>query len=113
MTHVGQSDASDRRHPECVHRDETLDDVVLFEVGETREALRLCDYLKGERAVWLYDREDARFVAAIFGTEPLDLATLLRSVEVWAFESGLLGIRFELDGRAYALRAREPLSLAG
>ena len=95
--------------------EETLDDVVLFEVGETQEALWLCDFLRGERAVWLYDRGDERFVAAIVSTEPSDLATLLRSVEAWAFDRGLLGIRFELDGRAYALRARSPLaaSLAG
>jgi hypothetical protein len=93
-----------------VHPDEAFDNVVLFEVGETREALRLCDFLKDERAAWLYDRDDERFVAALLGTDPCDLATLLRSVEIWAFDRGLLGIRFELDGRAYALRARRPLA---
>ena len=93
-----------------MHGEEELDDVVLFEVGETQEALRLCDYLKRERAAWLYDRDDARFVAALLGAAPCDLPTLLRSVEVWAFDRGLLGIRFELDGRAYALRARWPLA---
>ena len=93
-----------------MHDEEELENVVLFEVGETQQALRLCDYLKRERTAWLYDRDDARFVAALLGTDPRDLATLLRSVEVWAFDRGLLGIRFELDGRAYALRARWPLA---
>ena len=93
-----------------MYDEDALENVVLFEVGETQEALRLCDYLKRERAAWLYDRDDARFVAAMLGTDPRDLATLLRSVEVWAFDRGLLGIRFELDGRAYALRARWPLA---
>jgi hypothetical protein len=96
-----------------MHFDDTLDDVVLFEVGETHEALRLFEHLRGERAVWLYDREDARFVAAMLAGEPCDLATLLRSVEAWAFDRGALGVRFELDGRVYALRTRAALAPVG
>jgi hypothetical protein len=86
----------------------SLDDIVLFDVADERDAERLCELLQRNRLSWLYDRERIRYVAAALRAEPEDLVSLLRTVETWVCDNGFGGIRYELDGRAYFLRAPVP-----
>ena len=90
--------------------DGRFEDVVLFDAGEDVEALR--EHLQGDRLVWLEHREGAALVGVFVRSEPEDVATLLRTVEAWVEERGRLALRFELDGRTFALRSRLAIAAA-
>ena len=95
------------RNPGAMNHDDTaLDEVVLFDIAGVRAVDELCERLRADRLVWVHEREDTRLVAASLRTESGDLAALLRIVEAWVAERGLASMRFELDGRSYALRVR-------
>ena len=95
------------RNPGAMNHDETaLHEVVLFDIAGVRAVDELRERLQAHRLVWLHEREGAQLVAASLRTEPGDLAALLRIVEAWIAERGLASMRFELDGRSYALRVR-------
>jgi len=88
--------------------DFTFDEVVLVEMPGESEAERLWLRLHPGRMAWVLERNDAHFVAAVLGTEPGDVAALLRELEAWVAENGIPQVRFELDGRTYSLRGRRP-----
>jgi len=48
-------------------------------------------------------------VGVLLTPDELDLARLLREVQTWLDRSGLLALRFEVDGRAYVLEAPLPV----
>ena len=85
--------------------DSLLDETVLFEMPELEPAMALCARLAKHRLAWVQSREGLRLVTVQLLSEPGDLATLLRSVEEWVAERGLVAIRYEVDGRAYVLEA--------
>src|SRR3954465_12452541 len=85
--------------------DAWFDGIVLFTVPGVHEARRLCERLETGWLVWLHDRKGVPLVAASLRTDPDDLGGLLRAVEAWVAERGLLLVHFELDGRRYVLRS--------
>ena len=88
-----------------------LSDVVVFNVcsADARESLRR--RLETGRPVWVERTDGVHLVSALLTPDPDDLAALLRDVESWGAERGLVRLRFELDGRAYALPARAAVAL--
>jgi hypothetical protein len=83
-----------------------MDEVILFEISGFEEATELCELLAGGRLAWVESSDDLRRVAALLQPgEEDDLAALLRTVEGWVAERGLVAIRFEVDGRDYLLAA--------
>jgi hypothetical protein len=82
-----------------------FDEIILFELPCEEEAERLWLHLNPARMAWLQQRDDTHYVAAVLRTEATDLALLLRDLEAWLLERALPQLRFELDGRAYLLRA--------
>jgi hypothetical protein len=110
MTRLGQAVRPPCRNPGGVDFDGRLNDVVLFEIPEFEQAMGLCGRLATNWMAWVHRRDEVRFVAALLVPEAEgDLAALLRTVEQWVAERGLVAIRFELDGRAYVLEAGEPI----
>jgi hypothetical protein len=93
--------------------DATFDEVVLFEIPNADDAERLWLRLQDARLAWLHQREDTLFVAAVLRAERGDLAVLLREVEAWIDDRGLVYVPFELDGRRYELQARRERMPAG
>ena len=87
----------------------SLDEVVLFELPTARAAERLLVHLSPHRLAWLQSGDRVSIVGALLGPEADDLAQLLRSVQEWLERIGFAAIRFELDGRIYALEARSLL----
>jgi hypothetical protein len=81
----------------------SLNEIVLFEVPDRTLANRLCELLSSTRLAWV-DHGQAVVVGAALGSDPTDLAQLLRGVEAWITAEGLVAIRFEVDGRIYALQ---------
>jgi hypothetical protein len=88
---------------------ESLDETVLFELPSKYHAEELLLNALSERVSWLQIGEDASVVGVLLTTEELDLARLLRCVRDWLEHSGLLAIRFEVDGRNYVLEAPRPV----
>jgi hypothetical protein len=84
-----------------------LEDVVRFELSEWAGAESLSSRLRARWLEWIEKPEDGWVVAAELRLELGDLSLLLRAVESWLIERGLRGLRFELDGRSYLLRAPE------
>lgn len=88
---------------------EQFDEVVLFELPSKYYAEELLLKALSERVSWLQIGEDASVVGVLLAPDELDLARLLRSVQDWLEHSGLLAIRFEVDGRTYVLEAPLPV----
>jgi hypothetical protein len=89
--------------------DESLDEIVLLELPSKYYAEELLLNALSERVSWLQIGEDASVVGVMLAPDELDLARLLRCVQDWLERSGLLAIRFEVDGRTYVLEAPLPV----
>lgn len=89
-----------------MEREETRDSVD-FEIHDLASAVRLTRRLGGRWNVSLRDRGDINLVSAELGTNPDDLAVLLRDVEAWVTQESLRAIRFAVDDRDYVLMAGE------
>ena len=87
----------------------SLDEIVLFELPSKYYAEELLLTALSERVSWLQIGEDASVVGVLLAPDELDLARLLRSVQDWLEQSGLLALRFEVDGRTYVLEAPLPV----
>jgi hypothetical protein len=81
-----------------------FDEEVLFDVP-AEHADSLWTRLQQTRLAWLHRTEDGLFVVAALRAESDDLARLLRDVEAWLVDVDLLYVRFQLDGREYAVVA--------
>jgi len=88
--------------------DPSLDEVVFFELPSTEYAEQLLLDALSDRVAWLQTGEDASVAGVLLGPDELDLARLLRCVQSWLERSGLLALRFEVDGRTYVLEAPLP-----
>jgi hypothetical protein len=51
------------------------------------------------------EEDGIALVDAGFGASPIELASLLRTVETWVETQSLRAIRYELDGRCYVMEA--------
>jgi hypothetical protein len=89
----------------------SLDELVIFELPTRRLAEGLLGQLSPKRFAWMQNSEEAVVLAALLNPDPLDLAALLRAVQSWLSRTGLVAIRFEVDGRAYVLDAVPPALL--
>lgn len=86
----------------------SLQDVVLFEPPDARQGIRLCERLSDGWCTWLRsDGSDQLLAVLLLADDDIEhnLAALLRAVERWVEEQGLVAIRFTLDGRRYVLEA--------
>jgi hypothetical protein len=86
-----------------------LDEIVLFELPSKYFAEQLLLSALSERVAWLQIGDAASIVGVLLMPDELDLARLLREVQTWLDRSGLLALRFEVDGRAYVLEAPLPV----
>jgi hypothetical protein len=89
--------------------DETLiqiSDVVRFEVPGYADVDAFCERI---RARWPGTKkrgvDDVWLVSARVRRSKKDLALLLREVEAYVADTGLLAIRYHVDGRAYVMAA--------
>jgi hypothetical protein len=89
--------------------DSPFDEIILFEMANEEEAERLWLHLQPTRKAWLHQREDTHLVVVVLRAEPSDLALLLRELEAWLVERDVPQLQFELDGRTYSLRGRQPV----
>jgi hypothetical protein len=88
-------------------------DIVLFELPSRFWAERLLQCVHDARLAWLEPDEDASVVGIFLHGDPADFARLLRQVQEWVGRTGLVAIRFQVDGRMYVLHGSESLLLAG
>jgi hypothetical protein len=90
-----------------------LDEVVLFELPSKAYAEQLLLEALSDRVAWLQWGDEASVAGVLLGPDELDLARLLRCVQSWLNESGLLALRFEVDERTYVLEAPLPVLAFG
>ena len=84
--------------------DPSLNDIVLFEVPARSGATQLLAELSSSRLAWMERGDEVSVLGVLLNPDDGDLALLLRSVEAWVEQRGLLAIRFEVDGRTYVLQ---------
>jgi hypothetical protein len=106
MTHLGQAAGPRIGHLGCMPLDRALNEVVFFEIPGLERANQLCELVGSEWLAWVRSGEEIRRVAVLIQPEG-DLALLLRTVERWVADQGLVAIRFEVDGRIYVLESGE------
>jgi hypothetical protein len=107
MTRMGHAPQGERRHPGFVGPDASLNELVLFEIPGFELATQLCERVGADRLAWVQSGDGIRRVAVLIQPQEGDLAAILRTVERWVAEHGLVAIRFELDGRIYVLESGE------
>src|SRR3954453_10757815 len=95
--------------PAHMQLDASLNETVLFDLPSKYFAEQLLLSTLSERVAWLQIGEEASIVGVLLAPDSLDLARLLREVQVWLESSALLAVRFELDGRMYVLEAPLPV----
>ena len=88
-----------------MHPESEYDEIVLFDTPPAH-ADELWIRLQASRLTWVHRTDDRLFVVTALRAEPSDLARLLRDVQAWLADSGLLYLTFLLDGREYELQAR-------
>jgi hypothetical protein len=81
--------------------DETFEDVVLFDIPT--HTAQLYALLRKDRLAWMHVRDEKTLVAVALRPNVEDLGVLLRSVESWMADERIVQLRFEIDGRSYAL----------
>jgi hypothetical protein len=86
----------------------SLKEIVLFELPDRSLSERLLARVMPSRIAWLETGSGLCRVGVLLNTNADDLALLLRSVQAWLSDSGLVAIRFEVDERVYALEAAPP-----
>jgi hypothetical protein len=84
--------------------DSSLNEIVLFEIPARSGATQLLAELSTTRLAWMERGDDVSVIGVLLNPDDGDLACLLRTVETWVEQRGLLAIRFELDGRTYVLQ---------
>jgi hypothetical protein len=84
--------------------DHPLNDIVLFELPARSGATQLLAELSSSHLAWMERGDEVAVVGVLLNPDDGDLARLLRGVETWVEQHGLLAIRFEVDGRTYVLQ---------
>jgi len=88
-----------------VPTDEVLSETVVFELPAPTAGERLWERLRPRWCGGIYDGAESALVVVELRSEEGDLATLLRTVQFWAFEHGPDSLTFHIDGRAYVLES--------
>jgi hypothetical protein len=89
-----------------VPAEEVLSETIVFELPDRLGAERLWNRLRPRWLVDAYDDDVGALVVVGLRSEERDLATLLRTVQLWGFEQGLHVLTFHLDGREYVLESK-------
>ena len=79
-----------------------LYEIILFEIPARDEKQFLAE-VSASRLAWLEGGDEIVVIGVLLNPDEGDMAALLRTVQAWVAQQGLLAIRFELDGRSYAL----------
>lgn len=79
-----------------------FEDIVRFDVRADRSVL--CERLQARHLVWLEVSDGEQWLCVAVGSNEEELAVVLRTVEAWAIERDLAGVRYVLDDREYVLR---------
>lgn len=87
---------------------DALRDIIRFDVRVNRSDLY--ERLQARHLVWLEVSGGEQWVCVAFGANVDELAVILRTVEAWAIELDLPGVRYELDDREYVLRGLHALA---
>ena len=82
----------------------SLNEIVLFEIPAQSGATELLAEVSSSRLAWMERGDDVSVVGVLLNPNDDDLACLLRAVERWVEQRGLLAIRFEVDGGTYVLQ---------
>jgi hypothetical protein len=86
--------------------EQVLSETVVFELQDRNGAGGLWERLRPRWFGGLYESDDGNIVSVELRSEEGDFASLLRTVQFWAHESGLDTLQFHVDGRAYVLEAK-------
>ena len=86
-----------------------LSDILRFDIRVNRSSLY--ERLQSRHLVWLEVSDGEQWVCVAVGANADELAVILRTVEAWAVELALPGVRYELDDREYVLRGVNTLAL--
>jgi hypothetical protein len=81
---------------------DSLHDVIRFDVRVDRS--ELCGRLQSRHLVWIEVSDGEQWLCVAVGANADELAVVLRTVEAWAIEHDLAGVRYQLDDREYVLR---------
>jgi hypothetical protein len=84
--------------------DTALNEIVLFEVPARSGVTQLLSQLSTSRLAWIERGEELCVIGVLLNPDDGDLARLLREVEAWVDNRGLIAVRFEVDGRTYVLQ---------
>jgi hypothetical protein len=87
---------------------DSLQDIIRFDVRVDRASLY--ERLQARHLVWLEVSGGEQWVCVAVGANAEELAVVLRTVEAWAIELDLPGVRYELDDREYVLRGLHALA---
>jgi len=85
-----------------------LSDILRFDIRVNRSSLY--ERLQARHLVWLEVSDGEQWVCVAVGANADELAVVLRTVEAWAVELALPGVRYELDDREYVLRGVNTLA---
>jgi len=85
-----------------------LSDILRFDIRVNRSSLY--ERLQSRHLVWLEVSDGEQWVCVAVGANADELAVVLRTVEAWAVELALPGVRYELDDREYVLRGVNTLA---
>ncbi len=77
--------------------------ILQFEIP-ARDAKPLLAELSSSRLAWMEGGDEIATINVLLNPGKEDMASLLGTVKEWVAQRGLNAIRFELDGRAYALQ---------
>jgi hypothetical protein len=81
-----------------------LNETVLFEIPARSGVSELLEVVSKTHLAWREGNEEIAVVAVLLNSEEGDLAGLLRRVEKFIAQRGLLALSFEVDGRTYVLQ---------
>ena len=84
---------------------EVLSETVVFELPGRTAGERLWERLRPRWCGGVYDDGESALVVVQLRSEEGDLATLLRTVQFWAFERRPDSLTFHLDGHVYVLES--------
>jgi hypothetical protein len=81
-----------------------LNEIVLLEIPARSGASQLLEVLSKSRLAWMEGNEEIAVVAVLLNPDEGDLGRLLRTVETFVAQRGLLALSYVVDGRTYVLQ---------
>ena len=84
--------------------DSPLTETVLLEIPARSGASEMLEILSKSRLAWMEGDEEIAVVAVLLNPDDGDLGRLLRTVETFVAQRGLLALSYVVDGRTYVLQ---------